>query len=154
MYEVGRSVDRKKMAEGSAREKERFERFARMLQKEMEFERAFVRAGGLLLAGPDAVIEAAIAGFGDLRELELLVEAGFTPEQAIQIASLNGAQFLKEANRIGSLAAGKQADIMIVKGEPARNIRDIENVELVFKDGVGYDSKKLIASVKGQVGIH
>jgi imidazolonepropionase-like amidohydrolase len=120
----------------------------------MEFERAFVRSGGLLLAGPDAVIEAAIAGFGDLRELELLVEAGFTPEQAIQIASLNGAQFLKEASRIGSLAVGKQADIMIVKGEPARNIRDIENVELVFKDGVGYDSKKLIASVKKQVGIH
>jgi imidazolonepropionase-like amidohydrolase/uncharacterized protein YndB with AHSA1/START domain len=154
MYEAGRSVDRKKMTEGSPREKEHFERYARMLQKEMEFERAFVRSGGLLLAGPDAVIEAAIAGFGDLRELELLVEAGFTPEQAIQIASLNGAQFLKEASRIGSLAVGKQADIMIVKGEPARNIRDIENVELVFKDGVGYDSKKLIASVKKQVGIH
>ena len=42
----------------------------------------------------------------------------------------------------------------IVKGDPAKNIRDIENVELVFKDGMGYDSKKLIASVKGQVGIH
>jgi imidazolonepropionase-like amidohydrolase len=84
----------------------------------------------------------------------MLVEAGFTPAQAIQIASLNGAQFLKEASRIGSLEVGKQADIMIVKGDPAKNIRDIEMVELVFKDGIGYDSKKLIASVKGQVGIH
>jgi len=120
----------------------------------MEFERAFVRADGRLLAGSDGVFEAVIAGFADQRELEILVEAGFTPEQAIQIASLNGAQFLKVASRIGSLEVGKQVDIMIVKGQPAKNIRDIEKVELVFKDGSGYDSKKLIASVKGQVGIH
>jgi imidazolonepropionase-like amidohydrolase/uncharacterized protein YndB with AHSA1/START domain len=150
----GRLIDLKKMTDGTPREKEHFERFARMLQKEKEFERAFVRAGGLLLAGADAVIDAYIAGFGDQREVELLVEAGFTAEQAIQIASLNGAQFLKEAKRIGSLAAGKQADIMIVKGDPSKNIRDIENVEIVFKDGVAFDSKKLIDSVKGQVGIH
>ena len=147
-------IDLKKMTDGTPQEKERYERYARMLPKEKEVERAFVRAGGLLLAGSDAVIDAFIAGFGDQREVEMLVEAGFTPEQAIQIASLNGAQFLKESKRIGSLAAGKQADIMIVKGDPSKNIRDIENVEIVFKDGVGYDSKKLIDSVKGQVGIH
>jgi imidazolonepropionase-like amidohydrolase/uncharacterized protein YndB with AHSA1/START domain len=148
LYEAGRLEERK------PREKGRFERLTRMLKKEMEFERAFVRAGGLLLAGSDAVFEAVIPGFADQRELELLVQAGFTPEQAIQIASLNGAQFLKQASRIGSLEVAKQADIMIVKGEPAKNIGDIEKVELVFKDGIGYDSKKLIASVKGQVGIH
>jgi len=154
LYEAGRSEKRRKMAEASAREKESVERLTRMLKKEMEFESAFVRAGGLLLAGSDGVFEAVIAGFADQRELELLVEAGFTPEQAVQILSLNGAHFLKEASRIGSLEVGKQADIMIVKGDLAKNIRDIEKVELVFKDGVGYDSKKLIASVKGQVGIH
>jgi imidazolonepropionase-like amidohydrolase/uncharacterized protein YndB with AHSA1/START domain len=153
-YEAGLLLDRKKMADPNSREKELCERLTRMLKKEMEFERAFVRGGGLLLAGADAVFEADIAGFGDQRELEMLVEAGFSPEQAVQIASLNGARFLKEASRIGSLEVGKQADIMIVKGDPAKNIRDIENVELVFKDGIGYDSKKLIASVKGQVGIH
>jgi imidazolonepropionase-like amidohydrolase/uncharacterized protein YndB with AHSA1/START domain len=153
-YKAGLLLDRKKMTDGTSREKELCERLTRMLKKEMEFERAFVRAGGLLLAGSDGVFEAVIAGFADQRELEMLVEAGFTPEQAIQIASLNGAQFLKEASRIGSLEVGKQADIMIVKGQPAKNIRDIEKVELVFKDGMGYDSKKLIASVKGQVGIH
>ena len=142
------------LEERKSREKASFERLTRMLKKEMEFERAFVLAGGVLLAGSDGVFEAVIAGFADQRELEMLVEAGLTPTQAIQIASLNGAQFLKEANRIGSLEVGKQADIMIVKGDPAKNIRDIENVELVFKDGLGYDSKKLIASVKGQVGIH
>jgi len=153
-YKEGLLLDRKKVADGSSRENERCQRFTRMLKKEMEFELAFARAGGLLLAGSDGDFEGGIAGFGELREVEMLVEAGFTPEQAIQIATLKGAQFLKEARLIGSLEIGKQADIMIVKGQPAKNIRDLEKVELVFKDGVGYDSKKLIESVKGQVGIH
>ncbi|HEX5434732.1 MAG TPA: amidohydrolase family protein [Candidatus Angelobacter sp.] len=125
-----------------------------MFQKEMQFERAFVKAGGTLLAGLDPTgIGGVIAGFGDLREVELLVDAGFTPLDAIKIASLNGAKFLGEASRIGSLAPGKQADIMIVKGDPSTKISDIENVEVVFKDGVGWDSNKLVESVKGQVGM-
>ena len=125
-----------------------------MFQKEMEFERSFVKAGGLLLAGLDPTgIGGTIAGFGDWREVELLVEAGFTPLEAIKIASLNGAQFLGEQDHIGSLAVGKQADIAVIKGDPSSNIQDIENVEVVFKDGVGYDSKKLMDSAKGQVGI-
>jgi imidazolonepropionase-like amidohydrolase len=106
----------------------------------------------LLLAGIDP-IAGVIPGFADQREVELMVEAGFTPVEAIRIATLNGAQFLKEDAHIGSLAAGKQADIVIVKGDPSTNIKDIENVELVFKDGIGYDSQKLIGSVKGQVGV-
>jgi imidazolonepropionase-like amidohydrolase len=125
-----------------------------MFPKEMEFERAFVKAGGVLLAGLDPTgIGGIVAGYGDQREVELLVEAGFTPLEAIRIATLNGAQFLGEANHIGSLAVGKQADIVIVHGDPSTNIQDIENVDLVFKDGVGYDSAKLIESAKGQVGI-
>jgi hypothetical protein len=125
-----------------------------MFPKEMEFERAFVKAGGTLLAGLDPTgIGGVIAGFGDQREVELLVEAGFTPLEAIKIATLNGAQFLGEQEHVGSLVAGKQADIMLVKGDPSSKIADIENVELVFKDGVGWDSKKLIDSVKGQVGV-
>jgi len=125
-----------------------------MFQKEMQFEREFVKQGGTLLAGLDPTgIGGTVAGYGDLREVELLVEAGFTPLEAIKIATLNGAQFLGEADHIGSLAPGKQADIVLVKGDPSTTISDIENVELVFKDGVGWDSKKLIDSVKGQVGI-
>lgn len=126
-------------------------RWATMFRKEMEFERAFAKAGGLLLAGIDP-IAGVIPGFADQREVELLVEAGFTPLEAIKIATLNGAQFLKEDGRTGSLAVGKQADIVIVNGDPSANIQDIEKVEIVFKDGVGYDSQKLIESVKGQVG--
>ena len=125
-----------------------------LIRKAMDFERAFVKAGGLLIAGLDPTGNGGIvAGFGDHREVELLVEAGFTPVEAIQIASLNGAKFLGEDARIGSIAPGKQADLMVVKGNPAANISDIEKVEIVFKDGVGYDSEKLIQSVQGLVGI-
>src|SRR5215831_11198916 len=125
-----------------------------MFQREMEFERAFVKAGGTLLGGLDPTgIGGVVAGFGDLREVELLVEAGFTPPEAIRIASFNGAKFLGEDARIGSIAVGKQADLMVVKGNPAANIGEIEKVEIVFKDGVGYDSEKLIQSVQGLVGI-
>ena len=128
--------------------------FVALLRKAMEFERAFVKAGGLLIAGLDPTGNGGIvAGFGDLRQVELLVEAGFTPIEAITIASLNGAKFLGEDSRIGSIAPGKQADLMVVKGNPATTISDIENVEIVFKDGVGYDSEKLIQSVQGLVGI-
>jgi imidazolonepropionase-like amidohydrolase len=127
---------------------------ADLVRKSMDFERAFVAAGGLLLAGLDPTGNGGVvAGFGDLREVELLVEAGFTPIDAIKIASLNGAKFLGEDSRIGSIAIGKQADLMIVKGNPAIKITDIENVEIVFKDGIGYDSEKLIQSVQGLVGI-
>jgi imidazolonepropionase-like amidohydrolase len=125
-----------------------------LVRKSMDFERAFVAAGGLLIAGLDPTGNGGIvAGFGDLREVELLVEAGFTPLEAIKIASFNGAKFLGEDRALGSIAVGKQADLMIVKGNPAANINDIEKVEIVFKDGVGYDSEKLIQSVQGLVGI-
>jgi len=127
---------------------------ATLVRKSMDFERAFVAAGGLLMAGLDPTGNGGVvAGFGDLREVELLVEAGFTPLEAIKIATFNGAKFLGEDARIGSIAIGKQADLMIVKGNPATKISDIENVEIVFKDGVGYDSEKLIQSVQGLVGI-
>ncbi len=122
-------------------------------KKEMEFEYAFAKAGGLLLAGLDPTgMGGVIAGFGDQREVELLVEAGFTPLEAIHIASFNGAQYLGEADRIGTIAAGKQADLVVIKGDPSQKIDDIENVEIVFKDGIGYDSAKLVESVRGTVG--
>jgi len=128
--------------------------YVTLLRKAMDFERAFVKAGGLLIAGLDPTGNGGIvAGFGDLREVELLVEAGFTPVEAIKIASFNGAKFLGEDARIGSIAPGKQADLMVIKGNPAATIADIEKVEIVFKDGVGYDSEKLIQSVQGLVGI-
>jgi imidazolonepropionase-like amidohydrolase len=127
---------------------------SRSLKKEMEMEYAFVKAGGTLLAGPDPTgIGGVVAGFGDQREVELLVEAGFTPPQAIHIATANGADYLEESTQIGTLAVGKQADLVVIHGDPSSRISDIENVEIVFKDGIGYDSAKLIASVRGLVGL-
>jgi hypothetical protein len=123
------------------------------LRRDMDLERAFVAAGGLLLAGPDPVgIGGNLPGFGDQRQIELLVQAGFSPVQAIRIATLNGATFLGGQDHIGSIAVGKNADLVVAKGNPAARIADIENVEIVFKDGVGYDTKKLLDSVKGRYG--
>ena len=125
-----------------------------LFQREMEFERAFVKAGGLLLAGPDPTGNGGVLpGFGDQREVELLVEAGFTPLEAISIATRNGAEYLGRMGHIGTIAPGKDADLVLVKGDPSRQIRDIEKVVTVFKDGVGYDPARLLESVRGQVGI-
>jgi imidazolonepropionase-like amidohydrolase len=124
-----------------------------LFKKELQFELAFVRAGGTLLAGLDPTGNGAvIAGFGDQREIELLVEAGFTPLEAIQIATSNGARFLGD-DSVGTLAVGKAADVVVIRGNPAASIADVSKVELVFKDGVGYDSAKLIDSVRGLVGL-
>jgi hypothetical protein len=123
--------------------------------KEVEFERAFVKAGGLLVAGADPTGNGGtLAGFGDQRNLELLVAGGFTPVEAIRIATLNGAKFLGLDDRIGSIAAGKQADLVLLEGNPAAQIADVKKVKLVFKDGVGFDPAKLIQSVRGRVGLH
>ncbi len=128
--------------------------FAAIFKKEMELEHAFAQAGGLLLSGPDSSgIGGTLPGFGDQRGVELLVEAGFTPVEAIRISTLNGAEFEGKADSIGSLAVGKTADIVVIRGDPSANINDIEKVEIVFKDGVGYDPAKLLDSVRGIVGI-
>ena len=125
----------------------------RGLQERSRPRAAVRRRGGLLIAGPDPTGNGGvIPGFGDQREIELLVEAGFTPVEAIRIATLNGATYLGLADRIGSIAPGKNADLVVIRGNPVANIADIEKVETVFKDGVGYDSAKLLDSVKGRFG--
>ena len=128
-------------------------RAARHLHREMELERAFVAAGGLLIAGADPVgVGGNLPGFGDQRELELLVEAGFAPVEAIRIATLNGATYLGRDDRIGSIAPGKNADLVVVRGDPSARIADVENVEIVFKDGAGYDPARLLESARGHYG--
>jgi enamidase len=128
--------------------------YATLFPKAMRMERAFVAAGGVLLAGTDPTGSGGVVpGFADQRQIELLVEAGFTPLEAIRIGTLNGATFMGRGARIGSIARGKQADLVVVAGDPSTTIADIRRVETVFKNGVGYDPEKLIRSVRGQVGI-
>lgn len=124
------------------------------LKKEMAFERAFVAAGGVLMAGCDPTgYGAVLPGFGDDRNIELLAEAGFSPAEAIEIATLNGAKYLGRDKEIGSIAAGKQADLVVVKGDLGKDVSAVEKIEMVFKKGVGYDPRKLIDSTRGMVGI-
>jgi hypothetical protein len=124
-----------------------------LLKRDMQLEHAFAEAGGLLIAGPDPTGSGGVvAGFGDQREIELLVEAGFSPVEAIKVATLNGATYLGRQDQIGSIAVGKNADLVVMRGEPSKNIKDVENVEIVFKDGVGFDSQKVLDSVKGRYG--
>lgn len=119
----------------------------------MKLERAFAKLGGVLLAGSDPTgVGAVLPGVADQREVELLVEAGFTPLEAIHIATQNGARFLG-ADELGTVEPGKLADLIVVEGDPSTRIEDLEKVELVFKDGIGYDPQKLLAPVRGLVGL-
>lgn len=125
-----------------------------LLLKGMELERAFARAGGVLVAGTDPTgAGGVLPGYSNQRALELLVEEGFSPLEAIRIGTLNGARYLGREARIGTIAVGKQADLVVVNGNPAEQIADVRKVERVFKQGIGYDPAKLIASVAGRVGL-
>ncbi|HUQ80527.1 MAG TPA: amidohydrolase family protein, partial [Gemmatimonadaceae bacterium] len=123
-----------------------------LLKKMMAWERAFVRAGGLLGAGCDPWGTGFLPGFGDLRNYELLVEAGFSAEEAIRIMTLNGARIVGKERQIGSIARGKTADLVVIRGNPVVTPREIYGVVTVFKGGTGYDSMKLRESVKGRIG--
>ncbi|MEP7117259.1 MAG: amidohydrolase family protein [Acidobacteriota bacterium] len=125
-----------------------------LFAKALVLEREFVRAGGMMLAGTDPTGGGGVVpGFSNQRQLELLVEAGFTPLEAIAIGTRNGARFLGREGRIGTIALGKQADLIVVAGDPSRVISDVRKVETVFRQGVGFDSQKLIQSVSGRVGL-
>ena len=127
--------------------------YAKLFPKAMAMELAFAKAGGTLVVGTDPTgYGGVVAGFSNQRAVELLAEAGFTPLEAIRIATLNGATYLGRQDRIGSVAVGKQADLIVVNGDPTARIADVEKVEIVFKRGIGYDSEKIFAAVKGVVG--
>ena len=138
---------------GATRPAPRIAQGAQLWANELGLERAFVAAGGLLLAGPDPTGGGQVLpGFGDQRAIELLVEAGFSPVEAIRIGTLNGATYLGLTDRIGTIAPGKDADLVLVEGDPSKTIADIERVVTVFKDGVGYDPVPLLGSVTGRYG--
>ena len=124
------------------------------LPKGMAMELAFARAGGLLVVGTDPTGGGGvIAGYSNQRALELLVEGGFSPLEAIRVGTLNGATYLGRDAQVGTIAVGKLADLVVINGDPSARIADVRNVQLVFRQGVGYDPQKLINSVKGRVGL-
>jgi imidazolonepropionase-like amidohydrolase len=126
---------------------------AMLWKHDLALERAFAAAGGLLLSGPDPTGAGdVLPGFGDQRGIELLVEAGFSPVAAIRISTLNGAIYLGREKEIGSVTVGKNADLVVIRGDASKQVSDVENVEMVFKDGIGYDPQKLLNSVRGKYG--
>lgn len=126
-----------------------------MFKKEMAWEKQFVEMGGRLMAGIDPTgAGRVIPGYADRHSLELLVEAGFSFSQAVKICSLNAAEYLGRDKEIGTIEIGKKADLVLINGDPLKDIKTVRNTETVFKNGVGFDSKKLFESVKGKVGLY
>lgn len=129
--------------------------YSTLFPKMMQLEREFVRAGGMLVAGTDPTGSGGVVpGFSNQRQVELLVEAGFTPLEAISISTLNGAKYLGRDQRIGSIAVGKQADLVLIAGDPSTTIADVRKVDTVFRQGVGFNPEAIIKSVTGRVGIY
>jgi imidazolonepropionase-like amidohydrolase len=123
------------------------------IRKSAEMEHAFMKAGGLLVSGTDPAVLGVLAGYANIRQMEMMVGFGFTPLEAIRVATLNGAIYLGRDRQIGSIAQGKQADLLIVDGDPSKDITALEHPVIVFKQGLGYDPQKLRDSVKGKVGL-
>ncbi len=124
-----------------------------LFEKEMAWEKKFVKMGGVLMAGTDPTGNGrVIPGYADRHSLELLKEAGFSFPEAVRICSLNAAKFLGIENETGTIAIGKRADLVLIDGDPETHISAVRNTEIVFKNGVGFDSKKLFESLRATVG--
>jgi imidazolonepropionase-like amidohydrolase len=127
----------------------------KLFKKEMIWEKKFVDMGGILMAGTDPTDDGRVVpGYADRHTLELLTEAGFTFSEAVKICSLNAAKFLGIAKENGTIAVGKKADLVLIDGDPESRISDVRNTEIVFKNGVGFDSRKIFESLKGKVGLY
>ncbi|MEP1742908.1 MAG: amidohydrolase family protein [Kangiellaceae bacterium] len=126
-----------------------------VFNKMMQLEKRFVEAGGTLIVGTDPTgYGGVIAGFSNQRAIELLVETGFSVEQAVEIATRNAAIYLGRDDLIGTIQVGKQADLVLVEGELKKDVSNIRNMSIVFKNGIGYNSKKIFEATQSVVGLH
>ena len=136
----------------------------------MTFVNEYKNRGGRVTAGSDNGFIYETYGFGYIRELELLREAGFHPLEVIRSATLYGAQALGQEKDLGSVEVGKLADIVIVNANPLKNLQvlygtgavhltpdnkitRIGGVQYTVKDGIVYDAKKLLRDVKNMVDV-
>ncbi|HEU0109515.1 MAG TPA: amidohydrolase family protein [Flavisolibacter sp.] len=148
------STDERKRVEGYLKKPPFFMRKEENDKQLRPLEKLFIKSGGRVVLGADASDCGLLPGFQNQNSMVTMVKAGWTPLEVIKMASIDGAKFLKIENTLGSIDLGKIADLLIVSGKPDQNIDDIKNVELVFRNGIGYDSKALRESVKGLVGRH
>ncbi len=105
-----------------------------------EFLCQMLKAGGKVVAGTDAG-PAVIPGISLHRELELLVAAGFSPMQAIMAATKVGAAYLGKESELGTIEAGKLADLIVVRGNPLERIKSTRAIDVVIKDGEVMDTR-------------
>lgn len=125
------------------------------LTRQIRFDKEFYDMGGLLMIGTDPTGPGGVVpGFSNVHEIELRVENGFKFEEVIKASTMNAAIYERRANLVGSLAPGKQADVVLINGDPTTRPRDMRNIEVVFKQGWGYDPKKLIDAVRGKAGLY
>jgi imidazolonepropionase-like amidohydrolase len=94
------------------------------------------RAGAHVVVGSRSDVPHAKRGWAYQREMELLVESGLTPMQAIVAGTMENARFFHIADRLGSVEVGKLADLVLVEGDPLRNISDMRNVKRVMLNGI------------------
>ncbi|MEO8101524.1 MAG: amidohydrolase family protein [Betaproteobacteria bacterium] len=126
-----------------------------LLRIGMRLEKRFADAGGHLMAGTDPTgYGGVVAGFSNVRELELLIEAGFTLPQAVRIATRNGAVFLGRDADVGTLETGKRADLIVFKGSVATDARALKDLQWTMKAGVAYDRARILAAMKGKIGLY
>lgn len=91
-------------------------------------------------------------GLSNHDTLKRVVRAGFSPLETIRLATLEGARFLRIDDRTGSVTAGKEADLLVVRGAPNQTIDAIDDIEIIFTNGIAYEPQMLLAGTKGQVG--
>lgn len=119
-------------------------------------EHRFVKMGGTLMVGTDTPghADGVIPGFGARRELEMMVQEGFTFPEALHAATLNGARYLGRAAQIGSIEVGKRADLVVIDGDPTADVMTLEHMPWVFKGGVGYQTEKIFTALRGAIGVY
>jgi enamidase len=129
--------------------------WAEFLPRLMRMERRFVAMGGLLLAGTDPTgYGGVVPGWSARRQVQLLVEGGFSFEQALRIATLNGATYLGRDRDVGSIAVGKRADLILIDGDPATDAKALDRMPFVFKAGIGYRTQAIFDAMQGVIGLY
>ena len=127
---------------------------AEFAQRVLELNRLYESGGeNLLLVGTDEpVYTTLLPGFAFHRELLAMVYAGLPNISVLKAATINGANALGVADKLGSIEPGKLADLYVTKGNPLNNIKTARNIQLVIKNGVIYDPDTLLKSAEGMIG--
>lgn len=152
---MNQDVKQQYLARWSAIQAGESQDWSNLLKREMAWEKQFVAAGGHLVVGTDPTgYGGVVAGWSNLRAIELLVESGFSLPHAIKIATLNGAQFLERDNEIGTVETGKRANLAIFSGDLSEHLTAIKKIKWTVKNGVFYDSQAIFSAMQGKVGLH